>query len=165
MKELCLAIDNFLLRIFEAIENDDSMALESLIKNNKELSRLAASEKHLVLEAFKRNAQKCMKALLDNLEFESKEEQVRAVENYIIKRLRKCPQKPSESELDCVQLLNSASVEDKIFERKANQVEPSEHLIYFRAFLRSKALTPMLYMPVAKNETEKAFCLYLIRLK
>ncbi|MAF74848.1 hypothetical protein WE348_08910 [Alteromonas macleodii] len=162
MKELSLAIDNFLLRIFEAIEKDDSMALESLIKNNKKLSRVAASEKHLVLEAFKRNAQKCMKALLDNLEFESKEEQVKAVEKYIIKRLSKFPQELSESELDCVQLLNSTSVEDKIFERKANQVEPSEHVVYFRAFLRSKALTPIDYLPLAHTEREKKLCLTLL---
>lgn len=162
VKEPSLKLDTFLLQVYQAIEKDDSVALNSLVNKNRDLIRAAASEKYLVLEAFKRNAQKCMKYLLNNLEFESKERQVRAVEDYILKKLSKKSQVLNESELDCVQLLNTATIEDKIFERKAVQVEPSEHVVYFRAFLRSKGMTPMQYLPNSVNEKEKFLCLSLL---
>lgn len=73
VKEPSLKLDTFLLQVYQAIEKDDSIALDSLINKNRDLIRAAASEKYLVLEAFKRNVQKCMKYLLNNLKFESKE--------------------------------------------------------------------------------------------
>ena len=162
MKELSLAIDNFLLRIFEAIEKDDSMALDSLIRNNRDLLSRAASEKYLVLETFKRNAPNCMKLLLETLDFDSKEAQVRAVENYILERLNQSSQPPELIELDCIQLLSLPSVEDKIFELNSSHIKPSEHLVFFRAYLRSKSLTPLEYLSFSVNEEEKLLCLTLL---
>lgn len=162
MNEPALKLDAFLLEVYKAIEKDDSMALDTLIKNNKDLLSKAASEKHLVLEAFKKNANKCMKSILDNLEFDSKKAQVRAVEDYICERIGEISKTPNKNQLDCIQLLNINYIEDKIFERNASQIEVSEHIVYFRAFLRSKDLSPMDYLPVVKNDIEKSICLALL---
>jgi len=162
MKESIINLEQFLLVLYKALKADDSVTLKHLITQHQKLLEAAANEKYLLVEAFSNNAQRCFKILLDNLDFESKESQIKAVEDYIVKRMNVYDKLLTSNQLDCVQLIDKHELEDKIFERNAQILEPTEHIVYFRAFLRSKAMSPTEYLPLADSVEAKSLCLKLL---
>ncbi len=162
MNELTLVLEVLLKAVYKAIEQDNSMALESLINDNRTLLSKAASEKYLLVEAFNQHAVECFKVLLNKLDIESKEKQLGVIEEFILSRTREHKHLNTETDLSVARLIGDLDYEDRLYYELKNHIDKDFHILMLAAFLRESSLSPLEYLKITSSEREKRLCLLLL---
>ncbi|WP_269519597.1 hypothetical protein [Alteromonas sp. BMJM2] len=152
MNELTLVLEVLLKAVYEAIEKDNSMALETLINDNKTFLSKAASEKYLLVEAFNHHAMECFKVMHNKLDIESKEKQLGVIEEFILSRTREHKHLNTETDLSMIRLIGDLDFEDRLYYELKAHIDNDFHILMFAAFLRQSSLSPLEYLKIASSD-------------
>ncbi|WP_282146154.1 hypothetical protein [Alteromonas stellipolaris] len=164
--EMNKQFENIFNQILSALRDDDDEYLKRIFTQIPDFFRHCATDKNLLIEAYRYRAIKCFGFMVDNVECENRKQQFKWIEKLALHQHQKINKPLSSDDSKSLDLLavfrTSKEFINALHKRLCDNSVHREHVTLYRAFLLTNDINPYDMLSRTENCSERAILMNLI---